>query len=124
MTGQGPPANRVQITVGEKTGNFIYTAKGITWVNQKITVTGQYYNNDFTRSGYAFLFLTVESGVDFWDTKIVSADTLDVYVENFNYEPFYFEVVVPYPAHAGDLRYRQINGTTVRVEGLPKSAYY
>jgi len=110
----------VSITVGEE--KFSYTANGMTRSPAKIAVSGEYFNDEIQRYGYARMYLIVE-GIGYYAVRPVG-NRLDVYVEDYYYNPFYFEIFSPYPVTARDLGIRQYNESTILVTGPSRSVVY
>ena len=107
--------SKVTITVGEKNG-FAYTVNGITDSIHKISVSGEYFNDEAAGYGYARLFLVVDTGVGYYSLR-PRGSALDVYVENYYYDEFHFEILCPSPVTAYDLHEGQINATAVLITG-------
>ena len=116
------PESRVTITVGEDNG-FHYTVNGRTFSPQRIAVSGEYYNDEYAGDGFVRLFLVAEPSVIYYAVR-PRGDRLDVYLQNYYYEDFYFEVLTPYPVSGYDLDHGQVNQTAVLVTGPSRSAIY
>lgn len=107
------------ITVGEKNG-FAYTVNGATYSPHKISVSGEYLNDDtYPARGYARLFLVVDSGVEFYSLR-PSGNVLDVYIRN-RWGEFFYEILCPPGVAAYHLWEGQINATAVLVTGPSRS---
>lgn len=109
--------------MGEENG-FAYTVNGWTGSPAKIAVSGEYFNDEGARAGYARLFLVVDTGVAYYayQPRRNAPNVLDVYVENYYYDVFNFEVICPYPVTAFNLREGQINATALLITGPSRSA--
>jgi len=114
------PESRVTITVGEDNG-FQYTVNGLTHSRERIAVSGEYFNDELNRYGYARLFLDAQPSIVYYAVRPVG-NRLDVYVQNYYYEEFYYEVYTPYPVDSYDLRHGQVNSTSVLITGPSRSA--
>ncbi|CAL8117453.1 unnamed protein product [Orchesella dallaii] len=116
------PESRVTITVGEDNG-FHYTVNGVTNSQERIAVSGEYYNDEYHGDGYVRLFLVAEPRLVYYETRPVG-NRLDFRVQNYYYEWFYFEIYTPAPVTGYDLRHGQINSTAILVTGPSRSAVH
>ena len=115
--------SRVTISVGETNG-FYYTVNGVTYSPFRIAVSGEYFNNELLYTGYAHLFLGVDSGIYYYWIQPQPNNVLQVYVQNYARAEFFFEVISPYPVSSLDLRAGQYNATAILVTGPSRSAAY
>lgn len=116
----GTPESKVTITVGEKNG-FAYTVNGYTQSIHRISVSGEYFNDEAARYGYARLFLVVDTGVAYYALR-PRGSILDVYVQNYYYDEFFFEIICPEPVRTYNLHEGQINATAVLITGPSRSS--
>jgi hypothetical protein len=116
------PESKVTITVGEDNG-FQYTVNGHTYSRERIAISGEYFNDEYHSDGYVRLFLVAEPAIGYYAVRPLS-NRLDVYVQNYYYEDFYFEVYTPYPVSGYDLRHGQINSTAILITGPSRSVVY
>ncbi len=119
----GGQKSEVSISVGEKNG-FLYTVNGRTFSNKRITVSGNYFNDELHGDGWAHLFLGVDTGVYY--TEYIpepDAGALHIYVENFYGDQFYFTVLVPPTVSVvRDLVGGKFNDTAILINGPSRSA--
>lgn len=114
--------SRVTISVGEKPG-FLYTVNGRTYSDKKITVSGEYYNNEIQRYGFAHLFMGVNTGIAYFEVY-PEQNTLTVYVENQYRDQFYFQILVPpgITVYDNDILVDRFNGTALIFSGPSRSS--
>jgi len=115
--------SEVSIVVGE-TPAFLYQVRGYTYSPLRISVSGDYFNDEINRNGYANLFLGVQPYVDYYEFW-PNGNQLLVNVVNRYGDVFYFQVSVPDAVYVNrDLCIRQFNYTALIVQGPSRSAFY
>lgn len=116
------PESRVTITIGEENG-FQYTVNGRTYSRERIALSGEYFNDEIHARGYARMFLVAEPAIGYYAVR-PAGNRLDIYVQNYYYEEFYYEVYTPYPVSGYDLRHGQVNSSAILITGPSRSVVF
>jgi len=113
----------VRITVGE-TPNFLYYIYGETYSNQRIGVSGQYFNDEINRSGSANLFLGASPDIYEYFFDVFPGNQLGIDVTNSFGDRFHYDLSPPPSVPADILRPRVFNYTALIVEAPSRSQGY